>query len=184
MSDMLRKCGKGWLITPSETDGEYVPFFLQVRDKDIIWDVRNLNEDFRNLLRDTYNDLVINYPYYNANFVRNNWVGHFNEDLRYSATKTLNVRNNGVLSEDNKTITFSVELPFVTSNDDFNVQLTKNVDTLDIMQSILYKKASNDEGITTIEIELYNMISVFGPLSNYNNDEIYIQVSGRIFPTD
>ena len=42
-----RECLKGWILAPSPTDGENVPFFVYVRDKDIIWDADMICSDFK-----------------------------------------------------------------------------------------------------------------------------------------
>ena len=44
------KCGKGFVATPSEDGSDtLVPFFIQVRDKDIIWSIDDFPKELVNL---------------------------------------------------------------------------------------------------------------------------------------
>ena len=74
-----RKCPKGWILTPSETDGEYVPFFVNVRDKDIHWDENNLDQTLKNIVESSKSDdIQLQYPMYQFK-----WLESGNSSGRY-----------------------------------------------------------------------------------------------------
>lgn len=184
MAVKKRRCGKGWLVTPSKTDGEYVPFFMYVRDKDIIWDETNLPE----LLRKTAakgENMSLNYPMYQWNFDVDSWSVKLHQDGSYEATKKIDINKNCEMF-DSSQIDVSISLPFKTMNDDeFNIQITKNCHGTDMLHATVnMNPLENEESNDVISVSLLANGFYFNTdletNEQYNDQFLFVRVTGFI----
>ena len=181
MSDTVIKCKKGWFIASSNEQGEYVPFFTIVRDKDVIWDVRTINEAFP-LIMTSVDDAKLNYPNATITVTVDNWHVTINEDCTFTARGKFSIGESSVISDNNREIKMNIELPFTTKNDDnLNIQVTKASTKTDIICSREYVvPAYNGETLENISVNLYNTIGTFTNLALYRDQYVYVQVSGLL----
>ena len=88
-----RECLKGWMVAPSPTDGEYVPFFIYVRDKDIIWDPETITNNFSNYLKEKADNVELHYPMNEWKFQMEGWTVVVHQDGSYHGYKKINIQD-------------------------------------------------------------------------------------------
>lgn len=118
---MKRKCLKGWILTPSPTDGESVPFFVQVRSKDIHWTPANLPSTYLNLynVSDTKKHTIRTDVW---TFTTNNWNIELYNDLGVRANYKLNIKS--MTRQSANKLSAYVSLPLVMDTSTITVQCT------------------------------------------------------------
>ena len=182
-----RECLKGWILAPSPTDGENVPFFVYVRDKDIIWDENNLPKKI-NEISNLGENRELFHPATYWKFDYNGWKIVLNQDGSYKAKKKINIGRLFDKVENNYAkITADLDLPFETlNNNEFSIHFTQSSDKSSI--------CSANAGITPItdDIKAFNVIqiylfaspyyfsSIFKETKEYDDSYLYISIEGDI----
>ena len=200
-----KACKKGFILTMNE-EGDYLPFFLKVRDKDIIWDPSNLPSNLRTAA-EAGDETIMSYPLTKWVYKTDTWNVSLFSDGTYEATSVLAIADftfpsstSGSSSEDkvqNK-ITKEITLPFTTDIESLNgffVGLTIQSDNDIISASTVgyrpFANASSSSiyGETTyygnkLTVYLYNGVTPFNDVNkwstSFNNDKIKVFVRGRI----
>lgn len=182
---MDRECLKGWILAPSPTDGTNVPFFINVRDKDIIWDEKNLPADIK-----TLSELGDNRKLYFLGsywkFDCLGWNVELSVDGTYKAKKKVNIGEvfDNVNTNSNN-ITATLQLPFSTINDnDFTISITNVSDELRIKSATNGMKNVTNSIFNSIQIYLYNAQYPFAAnfkLNNlYTDSFLYVNIEGNV----
>ena len=171
-------CRKGWIMAPSPEDGEHVPFFVQVRDKDIVWDEETLPK----LLNDLSllgSEREIFYPVYQWKIKINGWVVTLNQDATYTAIKKVKVTDNFTSLSDGVDLYANLILPFETYNDDnFSVQATKMSNDNDVISANLSVGYDWLTKVSMITVSLKNQSGM--KLGEYTNSAVSITVTGKV----
>ena len=177
-----RECLKGWIMSPSPTDGKYVPFFVNVRDKDIVWDTDNVSSVLQSIA-DEGDDVEVFYPSCQWKFKMLGWIVTLNQDFTYTAMRKISV-GAAFTQEDTNSIRSNVYLPFETLNDEnFIVQCTKMARSNDIINSSLSVLPEINNDTRVIEICMDNKDDVFidfDTSGDYNDSYICITVTGKL----
>ncbi len=68
-------CSSGWILSHDPVHGNYVPFFVKVRDKEVVWDpVDNMSvSDLSRLTASAESNITYNYPAFEWIYKR--WLG-------------------------------------------------------------------------------------------------------------
>lgn len=182
-----RECPVGWLLTPSSTDGEYVPFFIKVRDCDIVWNKNTLPNDIITFINQKINsDVNTYYPMTEFKCIVGMWNVTLYQDFSYKATARLPIQQYVKSNTTNK-ITMEVNLPFRTNNDktlSFNSNISAyNIDMVGSNTNIIVNEVSSDQ-VDSLNIELYSGLYPFSDnvinLTEYKNDCVVITVNGVV----
>lgn len=182
---MDRECLTGWILSPSPTDGTNVPFFVKVRDKDIVWDENNLPQELKTLVDNSDGDKEIQYTGAYWSFKSNGWFIKLNVDGSYSATRRLVIGNtfqhtSGVSACIEKPLT----LPFDTVNDgSFHFSLSNASDNISVKSATSGIYKIEGKTFDSIRIYLQNNQYPFQLTSGqnpYQDSYIYIKVEGKV----
>lgn len=189
IKDKKFTCLKGMLVVPSPTDKTPVPFFVQVRAKDIIYDETSVNPDLVNLARSGSDFETFN-PNTGVRYKSNGWTIEINSDYSYHASTRLNIVDGGFqFNEDDDTDLFLVmNLPFVSKDDgSFSINCTLNSSCEDIATSTLSMimrngSASNSFDGATIHLRnlIYHFDRGFQHNQEYMDSYIFITIDGRM----
>lgn len=184
-----RECPKGFILVPSESDGEYVPFFMQVRDKDIIWDEGSIPNNISNIAKKDCEESELIYPMYAYSAYEDGWSVMLYPNKYYEATKTFNLQKSCRFISQN-IMEVIIKLPFPTineANQPINLQIqkvtTKNLDTtfLTATNTLCYPENVSIESCSCM---LYATASPWASdyttNSKYNNQRITVSVKGFI----
>lgn len=180
-----RECLTGWILAPSPTDGVNVPFFVHVRDKDIVWDEKHLPQELKHI-SEIGEMRHVNFTGANWKFSYRGWRIQLNTDGTYSAKKKINVGETfDDITSNSSSITATLKLPFVTLNDDeFSISLTNVSDDMRIKSATNGIKEIRDEAFEYIQIYLNNTQYLFSSnfkLSNlYTDSYMYIKIEGNM----
>lgn len=180
-----RECLKGWMVAPSPTDGEYVPFFIYVRDKDIVWDPETLTNNFSDYLKRKADNVELHYPMNEWKFQINDWTVVVHQDGTYHGYKKVNIQDVSDYINHN-TIKSDINLPLPTINDAyFNINTQLNVKTPELSMSIQNVIMLEDKTFNKIEIESRTVGGVlfsedFKASGLYKNEFMFITVDGNI----
>lgn len=178
-----RECLKGWILAPSPTDGQNVPFFVQVRDKDIVWDIKNISKEL-NELSLLGSSREVFYPACQWKFKINKWDVTLKQDATYTATRKIRVAE--IFDYINEsTLLGNTDLPFETMNDTYlSVQCTIMSSDNDIETSVISVSPIEDELVKTIDLKLRNngviYSNEFKTSGEYSNSYVYITVTGKL----
>lgn len=178
-----RECRRGWILAPSPTDGKDVPFFVYVRDKEIVWDINNISKELNELSLLGSNREVF-YPTCQWKFRINDWIVTLNQDATYTATRKLSLPQ--VLSYINEsTLSGNTTLPFETMNDEyFNIQCTLMSIDNDITSSTISVIPESEEVIRRVGLTLRNTAVIFSDefvtSGEYSNSYICITTTGKV----
>ena len=100
-------CKRGWLISIDE-EGGYLPFFLKVRNEDIVWDNEKENRMFKVILGKlqrigyNYESEYID-PRLQLKVKSDGWIYHIDSDGSFNATYVGKIKpSNVILSRDSK----------------------------------------------------------------------------------
>lgn len=182
---MDRVCLTGWLLSPSPTDGTNVPFFVNVRDKDIVWDERNLPISLKEL-SDLGENKKIFYTGSYWKYDYNDWSIELKVDGTYRAKKKINIGESfDDISSNSTTINSNLRLPFNTINDnDFSVSITNISDDTRIKSSINGIKNITTDAFDSIDVYLNNNQYLFSANfksnSLYTDSFLFINVEGKV----
>lgn len=189
------KCKKGWIIT-SDKDGNYTPFFVNVRSKDIVWDQSSITSVLRKFYGKDNFDIVemrTFLPGVTENFKINGWDINVNLGTRLiQFKKEISIAESFdfVKSNDLSEIHYFLTLPVpIISDADFLVSHTINgknkqvnlsminVETVETDQSSLTRMAYH------IDIKLTNLFYLFHDnfknMTEYKESFIYLDITGR-----
>ena len=180
-----RECLVGWVLAPSPTDGTNVPFFIQVRDKDIVWDEKTLPQDLKQLseIGDS-KEVYFTGAYWKIDY--RGWRIKLNIDGTYNAKKKINIGESfDDITTNSASIVATIALPFRTLNDgDFFISMTNISDDLRIKSATNGIKEIRDEAFESIQIYLQNtqyfFSSNFKLNSLYTDSYMYINIDGKI----
>ena len=173
------QCYKGFLTAKSPTDNRtHVPFFVQVRDKDIIYEQANMPWPLKRLYEraDSYE---VTKPAENVIFSYNNWNINVTPNYRFRATRDflfsdLDFKFDHGVDDTHFVGKFDVPFP-IKADGACNIDITVQGDNTDILQATATSKFVKDidvnAGITSFEIHLINMISRFD--KDYNSNFTY-----------
>lgn len=176
-------CPVGMFITQDES-GDYVPFLLQVRDKEIIWDMDKFSIETVNAINNMKPDVVsINYPLPSYRILKDGWniVAHY--DGTIEAQKEIKFNDSALtftsLKPTNDVYRTTIELPFKlgefsTVNTTFNAS---NDNMLEVEQSITIIR-TDFGNISGFHI---NLISLTGSeITNFSSASVYVSIKGKI----
>lgn len=171
-------CRKGWIMAPSPEDGDYVPFFVQVRDKDIVWDEETLPKALNDLsLLGTERQLF--YPVYQWKFKINGWVVTLNQDATYTATRKINVAEEFASLSDGVDLYTNLNLPFITYIDDnFSVQATKMSNEKDVMDANISVGYDWISSVSMITVSLRNQLGM--KIGEYTESAVCVTITGKV----
>ena len=180
---MERECLKGWVLAPSPTDGQNVPFFIYVRDKDIIYDARNVSNQLNNLYLKGENGDIL-YPVTDWKFDMNGWRVSLTQDGVYEAKRKIDVSEVFTFKDfpSISLLGYTAQLPFETKDDDeFHVQLTLSTNIASFASSSLtFQVNENKDIIDSINIDLVNTFYGFEDVKRYKGSYVYVTVSGKV----
>ena len=183
MSD--RECLKGWILAPSPTDGENVPFFVKVRDKDIVWGTTNVPEELKELLaRGEDNFVVVPSSYWKLKV--KGWNVELHADGSYVAKKKINIGENFVSNEITSGMLYhNLELPFETIVDD-ELFITNTIKTNmpNVGQSFVIHGEIEEESFNKMNLYLvnatYNFPTNFKETHIFDKSYVYIKIEGKV----
>lgn len=181
-------CYKGFLLAPSPTDGTMVPFFVNVRDKDIIWDVSSLPASIQELAEKGKN-ITVQGPATEISFTYNGWTLKLRSDFTYTAIRKLSIGYDDFVldPDDNSDMSIDVQFPFSTkNNNELNVQCTMNGFNDDLATASINVILDNNigESIKKMTIHLRNLICKFDEnfkdMKSYLDSSLYLSISGKM----
>lgn len=181
-------CKRGWILSPDPETGNNVPFFVYVRDKDIIWTTENSIEN--GVLDVIKNGSIVQKylaPSIQTILSKSGWeITSFGDD-RYEATLRINVGETEFKFYNNLSydIFTELDLPFETVNDGrFNVSCVTKSKSLDLNTASFNVEFNDTSSITKMKLHLLNPIYNFETEMNknteYNTSEIFVRISGRL----
>lgn len=182
-------CLKGMIVVPSPTDKTPVPFFVQVRAKDIIWDESSVSADLVNLAKSGSEFETFN-PNAGVRYKSGGWSIEIGSDYTYHASKRLNIVDDGfqIDPSDDTDLLLNLTLPFVSKNDgSFSINCTLNSACEDIASatlSTIMRDGSSSSTFTGVEIHLKNLIYHFDQNfqrnQEYMDSFIFITIDGKM----
>lgn len=178
---MKRECLKGWILAPSPTDGQNVPFFVYVRDKDIKYDARNVSNQLNNLYLKGENGDIL-YPVTDWKFDMNGWRISLTQDGVYEAKRKVDISEVFKITTSNAIMESPLYLPLETKNDDeFHSQLTLSTDKTSLAASSLTFQIIDNKGIIDrLNLAIINTFYGFEDVKTYKNSYVYVTVTGKV----
>lgn len=156
-------CKKGFILTPSPSDEEVmVPFFVQVRDKDIIWSENDFPKEIYNIAMSGYDPSNVT-PVKALKFIQDGWNITFNQDFTYVAYKKISICGSGRFEINKKrdTLIGNLDLPFKSKTGISNISLICTLEAYDetMASSALssYIDNNNDSNATQFKIYIRNI---------------------------
>lgn len=179
---MKRVCNKGFIVMPSETDGKNVPFFITVRDKDIIWDEKTLGElELVNISKLGENRSV-QYPMARWTFEKDGWDIDLYSNGQINMRKKVAIVNNSTVLISSSEISSNISLPIKIKADKTNIQITNSGTDNSIKTGIV--NATTDIGremIDDVNISIVNTFFQFDTnLRTYNEDYLYVSITSYV----
>ena len=180
-----RECLKGWILAPSPTDGENVPFFLHVRDKDIIWGDSNFPKELKSLL-DQSEENFMEVPSSYWKMKVKGWNIELHCDGSYVAKKKINIGENFIPAQTaSPSISCNVELPFETLSDDsLFISYEIKTDMTQMVQSFVGQKEMEEESFDNMNVYIvnasYNFPTNFKETHIFDKSYLYIKVEGKV----
>ena len=174
-----RICGKGFLVSQSKTDGKYVPFFIKVRDKDIIYKESNLIDaiEARSASR-TGSNVDVLYPAVQWMFDKDNFKIAMNRDASFTGYARLSIKDL-IKSSSNTKLKLQINLPFTVKSESFNIQITANSNKDEIAGSSISINSIGAGSLDNVNVTMTNNINFFSNTSNdYINDYIFVNIYG------
>lgn len=179
---------KGWLIAKDDF-GNMLPFFLKVRDKDIVWQSKN-NEFIENILRDK---AVTNITEISPNKLIGFTLGNWNVEVDYTR-RLCNMRTRVDFTSDSfdlnsgkDTLSSNLSLPLtLLDNDKLHIQCHISSESVKVATSSA-SVCKLFDGVTkmihNLSLKVFNSTYKF-PTTYYSDDaykfsSIYIEVRGE-----
>ena len=176
-------CSTGWILTHDPVHGNYVPFFVKVRDKDIVWDVENMPKDLSRLTASAESSITYNYPAYEWIYKKAGWRINLKSDYTYEATKNIPIKENATLANVNE-MKVRVNLPINMKNDDtVFVDIMKKCTNRTIIGSTTNLEIPNEKTLSYLNIGLFSsggFNSNFSTSSDYDNQFLQVRVRGEV----
>lgn len=176
-------CPVGMLVTQDEY-GDYVPFLMQVRDKEIIWDMDMFSEETFNAINNMNADVVAaKYPLPSYTLIKNGWIISVEYDGTIEARKEIKFNDSELvftyLKPTNDVLSTRIDLPFRIGefpaiNTTFNAG---NEDMYSINQKISIIK-TDFGNISGFNIILQNPDG--NSIDNYTSSSVFISIKGKI----
>lgn len=184
-------CKKGWVVA-NDGEGNYTPFFVYTRSKDIVWDQSGIKKMIQSFFGDEYKNIVEMKTYTPGvieKFKYCNWdvsvdLGHRNFELK----RKMNIAELFELVEDDYTdLVYEFKLPLpIISDSDFNICHTMSGNNEQLATAFVNVNVTENEydhQIEKIELHLRNLIyyfhSNFKKLPEYKESYVYITIRGR-----
>lgn len=179
---MKRKCNRGFIVVPSETDGKLVPYFIKVRDKDIIWDEDHIQEPNLINISKHGEDRDLQYPVIRWSFTKDGWDIELYSNGQIKMRKCVDISSRLEFVSEyelNSTITLPIN---IIDNDKINVQVTNNGSNKSIASAIVNAKSVEAAGrVDTVKVELFNTFYTFDSnIRTYDNEKLYVEVSAYV----
>ena len=176
MANTDRICRKGFILAPSPTDGELVPFFLQVRENDIIWNEASapelINDDYQMSLEKSYSRMDECWTYKSGDWI----VDYHANGIATLSTRLYINRDFGFINQN--TLQAYLLLP-VPLKDDARLLMDSTIfsSTNAIRSSNITLNPVNtaEKVVQQCELTLYNFTTLFSP-SFRNDEESYINI--------
>lgn len=176
-------CSSGWILSHDAVHGNYVPFFVKVRDKDIVWDPDNMPRDLNALTASSEVTVQYNYPSYEWIYKKDGWRINLKSDYTYEATKNIPIKTNSTLLNVNE-LQVKVTLPIRTKNNDIVfVDLLKKCTNRTIIGSTTNLVIPNTDNLDFININLFSsggFNSGFATSTEYDDQFLQIKVRGEV----
>lgn len=180
-------CSRGWLIDQQE-DGTYLPFFVTVREEDLIWSTDIPDPGIEGILKNSDEYKIIT-PTSKYRIKRREWVADIYSDGSFDMSRCIPIQDFFMYDEP-RNIEASFYFPFYILNDnDKFFQLTVESDLLEIQtaQSSMtdYKNESLYVKGVTISLwnGLYGFHYDFKTNEKYKNSKIHISIHGNLLLT-
>lgn len=185
MANTDRICRKGFILAPSPTDGELVPFFVQVREKDIIWNESDppevISGDYLTALEKSYTRMDECWS-----FKSDDWDINYHSSGNIEMSTRVNIRDEfAFINQNMLQYWLGLEFPIL---DDSNLTLGTTIvtDSNAIRSSTVSLDTINDRDdrniITAIHLNLCNFTTPFSPTKSNIDDYSYINIhlSGKV----
>lgn len=176
MANTDRICRKGFILAPSPTDGELVPFFVQVREKDIIWNESDppkiISYDYLTSLEKSYTRMDECWS-----FKSDDWDINYHSSGNIEMSTRVNIRNKfAFINQNMLQCWLGLEFPIL---DDSNLTLGTTIvtDSNTIRSSTVSLDTVRDGNIVTqIHLNLCNFTTPFSPTKSNIDDYSYINI--------
>lgn len=170
-------CNKGFLLTPSPSDEDVmVPFFVQVRDKDIIWSEDDFPKEIYNIAMGGDNPSTVT-PVKALKFIQDGWNITFNQDYTYTAYKQISIGGSGnfEINDQLDCLNGKIYLPFKSKAGGQNISIICTLDAFDnIMASSVLTTSTHATTniINSFSLYITNMNGVLYPKKFEFNESI------------
>ena len=176
-------CSSGWILTHDPVHGNYVPFFVKVRDKDIVWDPDNMPKDLSRLTAAAESNITYNYPAFEWIYKKSGWRINLRSDYTYEATKDIPIKGNSTLVNVNE-LKVKIDLPIKTKNTDtLFVDVMKKCTNRVIIGATTNLIVGTTDVLTEVHISLNStggFSSNFATSPDYDNQFLQVKVRGDI----
>lgn len=200
-SDTLLQVHNGMLIEQLE-DGRYVPFFLKVRDSDIIWNDKTPETIDKAI--GLFNEKTSYQPTTYIQSEINGWICKFNSDLSCEFIKEVYITKDFTLSKFNTMLSGTIALPAridadrgffpsivanCTENElaTANISIVKNMTsntTLDPLTGIISVVDSYVDSFTiNLNNPFYRFHENFASMPQYTDSFFYVTIRGNLHNT-
>ena len=159
-------CNKGFILTPSPSDNDVmVPYFIQVRDKDIIWSEDDFPSVLYNIAKSNEDSSSL-VPVKELKFKKDGWNIKFQQDFTYEATSMISIGGSGffTLNDTKNLLTGRIPLPFKSTCGYDNLSVICTLDAFDetLQSSVLTTKIDFSESIIKeFEVNLRNVLGEY-----------------------
>ena len=190
---MDRECPKGWILVPSPTDGEYVPYFIQVRNNDFVWDenfefpgytLDYIKYNSSSNIKKNFGDSVVSYDIKSG--YHGNWHARVHKDKYCELTQKLSIGKEGKnLNVLPNKISMMLNIPIsIKFDNSFNISFTTDSTSTSIRTGNIsfVSGYDSDEYINDGGIQITNYMFPFDANYETNHvydlDYIYIKITG------
>lgn len=190
MSDQSTYNCKRGIIICQDDKGNYVPFLLKVRGKDIVWGTQPqgvVTTALNNFNANNFRDFI---PAVKKKFDYSRWIvtTEDNSDIYTCQIKLTIGSNDFRIGDDNTDIYTTLELPIqIKDNDELSVYYTlrgANEQIATCQINTEYELSKKTGYIRYVKIHLRNLIysfhNGFKNIDSYRNSHIYLRISGSI----
>lgn len=176
-------CKKGWLVYLDE-NGEYVPFFMHVREKDIIWDSDSsfMNELIKKSPQFKGMDVNVIFPKIKCD--KNGWEYVINSDFSFKARKKVHIgSSNGFSLIDNHTLLKELTIPFLINTRSSYINCMIDSKNALLRNCIVSTKTPETDTFKTFEVYLTSRDEIpddYDVTSTYVKSFVTITVEGHM----
>ena len=176
-------CPIGMLITQDES-GDYVPFLVKVRDKEIIWDMDKYTDETVNAINNIGADIVtINDPLPSYRVLKDGWIIMSYYDGTIEAHKEIKFNDSSVvfnsLKPTNDMVSTKIVLPFkVGEFPSINVTMNAANEEMYLVNQTISVNKTDFGNISGFDIILTKIDGT--QLNNYLSSSVYVSIKGKI----